>query len=215
MVYKDEVMLPYPWSCLASVAVMFYNHEPLVVFQSFQDKFLHLDGPMHVTIGALRTKLANTPGTEVVSDAKHEPHLLAMLKDQGVVASRVARVKLISLAKMQQVLLKAGQRQDHVAALIAVHQSLVQDHTASEPQDVAVVAAPAPSTSVPPPQAPPPQAPQGSIGSTTALAASTGLQQLPPRVPVLAQLHGVLPHCMMKDAPLTIAMVQRIGELLG
>lgn len=133
-IFKADVMLPYPWSCLGTITTILHANQPMVVFQNFQDLVLHKDGPMPVTIGALRTKLASTRGADMVLDSQHDPILFNRLKEAGVVASRVARVKLINLYKMRDVLLKAGQRPDHVSAIIGIHQNLIPSPVA--PQEV-------------------------------------------------------------------------------
>jgi hypothetical protein len=130
---------------------------------------------MPVTIGVLRTKLANTHGHDVVLDGAHEPHVLGMLKDAGVVGPRVARVKLVTLAKMQAVLLRTGQRPDHVASIIGMYQNLVPP--------------PVPIQTPPPsnPTAPTPTQPQGEAQEEEPLSrrASPGPSTSVPQAPRL------------------------------
>lgn len=140
------MMLPYPWSTRAHVAVVVVGEQPMVVLGDFHEKVLHAEGPMPMTIDILRTRLGRVDGGQMVVDKDHSPMVLALLKDNSVVLPRVARAKLVSLQAMEEALTTAGKRPDHVATIIHTYMRVAGPAPAAAghvpaPADTAVAAA--------------------------------------------------------------------------
>jgi hypothetical protein len=165
----EEVMLPFPWSSKAKIATLSLGGELYVVLGEFHAQVLGPEGPMPTSLDVLRGRLIKATGPQLVVDLNNEPIALAMLKEKGVVAARVARVKLVGLGTMESVMLGVACRADHVATIINTYKNITIPH-----KD-------------PPAQAPTPSGPSTSTWpsstSTSSLAAPSMTTQSAKRKP--------------------------------